>query len=304
MRRLPRIPLAATVCSAAIVLAFAAPLFAQRGARGGGAAAGGTSGPAPVDITASRSFDMAQVERGGKIFAAQCASCHGANARGGKTAKTDVDLLRSDLVLMDHGGRELTEFLKFGRPEKNMPKFDLPQSDGVDVAMWIHHEITVAVERGSYKKLNVFSGDAKAGEAFFNGATGKCNSCHSVSGDLKGIGQKCNHDAPTLQAAILGGGGGGRGFGRGGRGGGGGAGEPNVTATVTLKSGEQFTGTPGLINDFVVLIHLSNGEDKTWVRDGGWPKVTRTNRLQAHIDLMTRYTDANIHDLAAYLNDK
>jgi len=72
-------------------------LNAQSGGRGG-VGASGTPGPAPVDITASRSFDMAQVQRGGKTFAAQCASCHGVNARGGKTTKTDVDLLRSDLV--------------------------------------------------------------------------------------------------------------------------------------------------------------------------------------------------------------
>jgi cytochrome c oxidase cbb3-type subunit 3 len=301
MCQLLRFPLAATRRSAMIMLAcFAISahlLYAQSGGRGG-AAASGTPGPTPVDITASRSFDMAQVQRGGKTFVAQCASCHGANARGGKTTKTDVDLLRSDLVQLDRGGQQVSEFLKFGRPEKGMPKFDLPQSDGVDVAVWLHHEITVAVERGVYRKLNVFSGDVKAGEAFFNGAVGKCNTCHSATGDLNGLGAKCNHDAPTLQLAIIGG------SACGTRVGGGDGGGPYVTATVTLKSGEQFTGTPGLINDFVVQIHLANGEDKAWVRDGGWPQVTRTNRRQAHVDLMTRYTDANIHDLAAYLNDK
>ena len=281
MCQLLRFPLAATSRSGMIMLAgftiLAQLLYAQSGGRGG-APASGTAAPAPVDITASRSFDMAQVQRGGTTFAAQCASCHGANARGGKTTNTDVDLLRSDLVQLDRGGQQVSEFLKFGRPEKGMPKFDLPQSDGVDVAIWLHHEITVAVERGVYRKLNVFSGDAKAGEAFFKGA----------------VGARCNHDAPTLQLAIIGGSACGTRVGGG----------DGVTATVTLKSGEQFTGTPGLINDFVVQIRLPNGEDKAWVRDGGWPQVTRTNRRQAHVDLMTRYTDANIHDLAAYLNDK
>ena len=64
----------------------------------------------------------------------------------------------------------------------------------------------MAADRGAYVKSNVFSGDAKAGEAFFNGSVGKCNTCHSVTGDLKGIGEKNNHDAPTLQGAILAGG--------------------------------------------------------------------------------------------------
>jgi hypothetical protein len=158
------------------------------------------------------------------------------------------------------------------------------------------------VARQDYKRHNVFSGDAKAGEAFFNGPVGKCNTCHSVTGDLKGIGQKTGGDAGNLQASILGGNtGGGRGRGRGGRGG---AVSGNVTATVTLKSGEKFTGTPGLINDFVVEIHLPTGENKTWLRNDGWPHVAEVNRLQAHIDLMKKYTDDDIHNLAAYLKDK
>jgi mono/diheme cytochrome c family protein len=284
------------------------PLMAQRGGRSGAPAAGATATARPVEITASRAFDMNQVERGGKTFASQCASCHGANARGGKNTKTDIDLLRSDYLLMDHGGREFSDFMKTGRPEKGMPKFDLPNQDSVELAMWLHHEVTVAVERQSYVRLNVFSGDAKAGEAYFNGAAGKCSTCHSVTGDLKGIGEKNRHDAPTLQASILNGGSlfGGRGRGgAGGRGGrGGGGGNSNVTATVTLKNGQLVTGSPRTITDFVVEIRTPDGEDKTWLRDGEWPKVKLTNRMQPHIDLMLKYTDADIHNLAAYLNDK
>jgi mono/diheme cytochrome c family protein len=274
---------------------------AQRGRRGGAAP---SSDSGPIDITTTRSFDKAAVEHGGKVFAAQCASCHGDNGRGGK-GKTGADLIRSEIVLLDHGGRELPEFLKFGRPEKGMPKFDLSHDDGVDVSTWLHYQVSVAADRGAYVKFNVFSGDAKAGEVFFNGTVGKCNTCHSVTGDLKGIGEKNNHDAPTLQGAILAGG---RGFGRGGGGGrggrGGGGGGATVTATVTQKTGETFTGTPTLMNDFVVEIRLANGDTKTWLRNGEWPKVTQVNRLQAHIDLMVKYTDDDIHNLAAYLNDK
>jgi cytochrome c oxidase cbb3-type subunit III len=286
-----------------ILGAFRPMAFAQRGGRGAAAPASSSS-PLPIDITTTRSFDKAAVERGGKVFAAQCASCHGDNARGGN-GKTGADLIRSEIVLLDHGGRELPEFLKFGRPEKGMPKFDLSHDDGVDVSIWLHYEVSVAADRGAYVKFNVFSGDAKAGEVFFNGPVGKCSTCHSVTGDLRGIGEKNNHDAPTLQGAILAGG---RAFGRGGGGGrggrGGAGGGAAVTATVTLKTGEKFTGTPALMNDFVVEIRLANGDVKTWLRDGEWPKVTQVNRLQAHIDLMMKYTDDDIHNLAAYLNDK
>jgi len=301
-----------------VSLAALAPLAsAQRGGRGGGAPAAASGTPRPVDITAKSSFDMASVARGGKIYAAQCASCHGADARGGKLAKTDADLMRSELVVMDHSGRELPGFLALGRPDKNMPKFDFTHDEGVDLATWLHYQVTVTVARQDYVRPNVFTGDPKAGEAFFNGSVGKCSTCHSVTGDLKGIGAKNNNDAGNLQAAILGGGGGGgrgrggggagpgggAGGGRGGRGGGGGAGG-NVTATVTLQNGDKFTGAPVMINDFVVEIRLPDGQNKTWLRNGDWPKVTEVNRLQAHIDLMPKYTDDDIHNLAAYLKDK
>ena len=51
----------------------------------------------------------------------------------------------------------------------------------------LHRQIAAAAERGSYVRLNVFSGNAKAGEAYFNGNVGKCSTCHSPTGDLKGI---------------------------------------------------------------------------------------------------------------------
>jgi cytochrome c oxidase cbb3-type subunit 3 len=286
-------------------LAALAPFaYAQRGGgRGGGAAAStGAASQRPVDITTKAAFDMASVERGGKIYADKCASCHGADTRGGKNAKTDADLMRSDLVAMDHSGRELPGFLELGRPDKGMPAFTFSKADGVDLATWLHYQVTVTVARQDYQRHNVFSGNAKAGEAFFNGSVGKCSTCHSVTGDLKGIGEKNGHDDGNMQAAILGGASGG-GRGRGGRGGGA-APAGNVTATVTLKSGEKFTGSPVLVNDFVVEIKLPTGESKTWLKNGDWPKVTEVNRLQAHIDLMKKYTDDDIHNLAAYLNDK
>jgi mono/diheme cytochrome c family protein len=288
------------------LVSFASIASAQRGGRGGFAGAAAATGAArPVDITASRSFDMASVERGGKIYAAQCASCHGANARGGAATKTDVDLLRSEIVVMDHAGRELPDFLKIGRPEKQMPKFELSHDDGVDLATWLHYQVSLVTLWQQYTRMNVFSGDAKAGEAFFNGSVGKCNTCHSVTGDLKGIGAKNGNDAGNLQSAILGGGGrGGRGGGGGGGRGGGGAVAGNVTATVTVQSGEKFTGTPAMINDFVVEIRLPSGETRSWLRNGDWPKVSQVNKLQPHIDLMLKYTDDDIHNLAAYLKDK
>ncbi len=315
-----------------VSLAASAPASAQRGGRGGGGPAAGAAAARPIDITTKAAFDMASVERGGKIYAEKCADCHGADARGGKLAKTDSDLMRSELVAMDHSGRELPGFLALGRPDKNMPAFQFSHDDGVDLATWLHYQITVTVARQDYQRHNVFTGDPKAGEAYFNGSVGKCSTCHSVTGDLKGIGQKANGDAGNLQAAILGGaigggrggrggggagagaggapgggapgGGAGGGFGGGGGGGRGGGGGANVTATVTLQNGQKFTGSPMINGDFVVEIRLPTGETKSWIKNGEWPKVTTVNKLQPHIDLMKKYTDDDIHNLAAYLKDK
>ena len=280
------------------------PAGASGGGRGRGGGGRGASGaPVSIDIAQSRNMDQASIDRGAKLFAANCASCHGANARGGSKTKTDVDLIRSAMVLDDlgTGGREIAGFLKYGRPEKNIPKFDMPDQDAFDIALWLHRQIAAAAERGTYVRLNVFSGDAKAGEAYFNGSVGKCSTCHSPTGDLKGIDTKSNDDASTIQDFIVSGGGG-RG-GRGGRGGaGGGTASPTaVTATVTMKSGEVIKGYPASIDDWQITIRLPDGQLRSFLRDGDWPKFATNNPLQPHIDLQFKYTDDDIHNLAAYL---
>ena len=53
------------------------------------------------------------------------------------------------------------------------------------------------VAKGTY---HLYVSDPKAGQAYFSGA-GKCNTCHSASGDLAGIGRK--YDPPALQQRFL-----------------------------------------------------------------------------------------------------
>src|SRR5207249_11035641 len=55
---------------------------------------------------------------------------------------------------------------------------------------------------------NVLTGEAKAGEAYFNVA-GKCNTCHQPGGNLKNIGAK--FEPADIQQRFLFPGGGGRG---------------------------------------------------------------------------------------------
>ena len=105
-----------------------------------------------------------------------------------------------------------------------MPKFELSHDDGVDLATWLHYQVSLVTLWQQYTRMNVLSGDPKAGEAFFNGPVGKCNTCHSVTGDLKGIGQKNSRRGKNCRRLfwaavdVAGGRGGGGGGGRGGGG--------------------------------------------------------------------------------------
>ena len=260
--------------------------------RGAGVSPGGRG----VDVTATRNIDTAAVERGMGEFGNYCASCHGVDARGG-SGKADVDLVRSVLVLDDLGGKQIGEFLKAGHPAKNKTVFPFPDAQITDIAAFLHNNISVASERGAYKYLDVLVGNAKAGEAYFNGAGG-CKACHSIEGDLKGIGAK--YDPPTLQLNIVTGGGGGGG-GRGGRGGRGGNSATAKTVTVTDQSGKAVKGTLVNISDFIVTLREPSGAIRSFYRDGDVPKVVVVDPLQAHLDLMRRYTDDDMHNLTAYL---
>jgi mono/diheme cytochrome c family protein len=158
-----------------------------------------TSLPGPsTGIDRLRAFDPAAVERGRTAFGGKCGSCHRANARGGQ-GFSGPDLIRSVLVLQDVNGRQIGAYLEAGHPDKSAPPIPLAAADITDLATFLHREITYAAERTNYQLQYVMTGNAKDGEAYFNGAAG-CNSCHSPAGDLKGIGAR--YDGPMLQALI------------------------------------------------------------------------------------------------------
>ncbi len=232
-------------------------------------------------------YDQASRERGKTAFGAACAFCHGGNARGGEGGP---DLLHSVIVLQDEGGKQLREFLQKGRPDRGMPAFaNVTSEQAGDLATFLHAEVLSAVAQRSVK-VSIVTGDAKAGEAFFNGA-GRCSSCHSVTGDLKRIGSK--YDPITLQdkamsprgAPLLGG----TPFG------------VKPVATISLPSGEQFTGDILRLSLFDITIIDSHGVRRTFARDGDVPKLDMEDPLQSHIENLLKMTDQNMHDLTAYL---
>src|SRR5439155_24984900 len=221
--------------------------------------------------------DTAAVERGRAVLSEQCGFCHGANARGGSSGP---DLTRSALVQEDENGKQLGEFLRVGRPDRGMPKFDLPDARVADVAAFLHAEIYLASNRRLYKILDVLVGDPKAGQTYFNGA-GRCASCHSPSGDLKGVGAK--YDPVALQGRMV--------YPR--RGGipGSPAYEDRnaLKATISLPSGGTETGAIVRLNDFeVTIFDAATKQQRSFLRNGDTPKVVVTDPLQAHLDQMLK----------------
>jgi cytochrome c oxidase cbb3-type subunit III len=245
----------------------------------------------PAPQGGNTQLDQAAVERGQQMFVAQCGFCHGSKATGGQSGP---DLIRSVIVMGDEDGKQLGEFLKVGRPDKGMPKFDLSQEQARDIATFLHQRIAAVIDRGDYKILNILVGDAKAGEAFFNGA-GKCNTCHSPTGDLQGIGAK--YDPVALQGRIV------MPRGRGGRRGAasGQALRSFPTVTVTLPSGKSFTGLLLRVTDFDVVLRDDSGTLRSFTRDGDTPKVEVKDPLQAHIDMLSKWKDSDLHNMTAYL---
>ena len=238
--------------------------------------------------------DTAAVERGQKLLVDQCGFCHGANARGGSGGP---DLTRSALVQTDEDGKQLAEFLAVGRPDKGMPKFDMPRPQVADLAAFLHSAIYANSNRRLYKILDIVVGDAKAGEAYFNGA-GRCSSCHSPAGDLKGVGGK--YEPATLQGRLL--------LPRGRERA---AASPAVPlyadptglkVTVTLPSGESVSGGLVRLTDFEVTLYEAGAQRmRSWLRNGDTPKVVVTDPLQAHLDHLTKWTDADMHNMTAFL---
>jgi cytochrome c oxidase cbb3-type subunit 3 len=259
---------------ALLLVVTAGQLAAQAGRGGGG---GGAYPQRPPG-------DPAMVARGKALYDVNCAQCHGSDARG---EDSGPNLIRSTLLLNDKDGELIAPVLQNGRLPEGMPKFDFSAAQIADIAAYIHTFRVGGYDISRNRPATIVVGDAKAGETYFNS---KCGSCHSASGDLKGLAAKIT-DPRSLQQRWLLPAAGGRG---------GAQGTP-TTVTVTLPSGQKLEGRLVRIDDFLVSLTEADGTARTVRRDGDAPRVEVHDPIQAHRDLLHVYTDKDIHNVTAYL---
>jgi cytochrome c oxidase cbb3-type subunit 3 len=201
------------------------------------------------------------------------------------------------VALSDQHGETISPIVRGARREQGMPAFNLADADIAAVAEYIHSELARVGRQGRPPEsvdpstLRVLVGNAGAGQTYF---ASKCTGCHSITGDLKGIGAKYP-DLRTLQNTWVFGGTGG---GEGGRGRG--ASKPAMV-TVTFANGQKLEGTLVRKDDFLVVMTLADGTRRSIPRDGDAPKVEVKDPDAAHKALVPTLTDDDMHNVTAYL---
>jgi cytochrome c oxidase cbb3-type subunit III len=220
----------------------------------------------------------ARLQRGHRQFAQSCAFCHGTDATGGRAP----DLVRSPLVAHDQGGDLIGEVIRNGRPDKGMPAQPLSQEEITDIAAFLHARALEAIQSSGvpsdYPVEKLLTGNAEAGKAFFDGAGG-CKNCHSPTGDLAGVGRK--YSSIELEARILY------------------PGRKKKSAVVTLPSGEQIRGSLVHSDDFMIAVRDSSGWYRSFSRSR--VKIEIQDPLEAHRKLLDKLTQADVHNLFAYV---
>ena len=237
--------------------------------------------------------DPVQIARGKTIYAVGCTACHGADLRGGDIG--GPNLLRSQAALSDKSGEMIAPIIQGSRQATGMPKIEMSQDDALAVSAYVRGVLETIGGQGMPPATGkvpekIVIGDAEAGQAYF---TAKCAACHSADGDLKGLATRLP-EPRALQNAWVGGGARRRG--------------PQtsskariVTATVTDASGEKVEGRVMRIDDFLISLRLEDDTIRTFTRFGDKPKVELRDPMKVHRDLLSVYTDTDIHNVTAYL---
>jgi cytochrome c oxidase cbb3-type subunit III len=231
------------------------------------------------NVAPGKTYDPDLIEQGSTLFRQDCSFCHGRDAGGGETGP---DLTRSRLVHEDVDGDKIGPVVVNGRPDEGMPPFDRsPQQISALVAFLHTQQKNASTREGGRKGVDAAdlqTGNVEAGKRYFEGAGG-CATCHSPAGDLAGIASRLK--GLELERQML--------YPK----------HPKSRVTVTLASGQTIAGMLEYLDEFTVALIDSAGSYRSWrIRDVQYKVDAPVN---AHVDLFSKYTDADIHNLMAYL---
>ena len=241
-----------------------------------------TAGPTTAPQS-KKTYPAELVEQGAALFRQDCSFCHGRDTTGGESGP---DLTRSKLVSADSDGDKIGPVVRSGVPDKAMPPFDRTDQQIAGLVAFIHtQQAAFAQDRrkgaGGRKGVDpedLKTGNAAAGKKYFEGAGG-CRNCHSPTGDLAGIASR--YKGLELEEQML--------YPR----------RVKSKVTVTLPSGQEIAGTLEYLDEFTVGLTNAGGVYQSWrTRDVKYKVVAP---LEAHVELFSKYTDDDVHNLMAYL---
>jgi cytochrome c oxidase cbb3-type subunit 3 len=183
-------------------------------------------------------------------------------------------------VTDDVDGDKIGTVVRNGRPEKGMPRFDFSDQQIANLMAFIHTQQNNALTRGrrGVDVSDLQTGNVEAGRQYFNGAGG-CATCHSPTGDLAGIASRCEGLALEQQMLY--------------------PVDVKSTVTVTLASGQTIKGALEYLDEFTVGLIDPTGVYRSWRTTDVKYKVDAP--VNAHVELLSKYTDADVHNLMAYL---
>jgi cbb3-type cytochrome c oxidase subunit III len=244
-----------------------------------GTPAGKTGMVAAAETSGSAEPPSDAVKAGDALFQQNCSFCHGRDAEGGESGP---DLTQSKIVLTDTNGDKIAAVVRGGRPDNKMPAFTFSESQIQNLVAFLHARAAAANARQGGRRgvlpADLQTGNVEAGKAYFNGPGG-CSRCHSPTGDLAGIATR--YQGLQLEEQML--------YPR----------HAKSTVTVTLPSGEKISGTLAYHDEFTVGLRDANGVYHSWQTSR--VKYTIDAPVEAHVDQFSKYTDADIHNLMAYI---
>ena len=216
---------------------------------------------------------------GNSLFQQNCSFCHGRDAMGGESGP---DLTSSRLVRTDIAGDKISEVVRNGVAGTKMPAFAFSNQEMASVVAFIHDRASKAAsapgQRRGVDVADLQTGNAEAGKRYFDGVGG-CVKCHSATGDLAGIASRL--EGLQLEEQML--------YPR----------NAKSRVTVTPPAGEQVSGVVEYQDEFTIGLRDGNGVYHSWPTSA--VKYVVDSPVDAHIEQFSKYTDADIHNLMAYI---